>query len=220
MGSTRPSTLPFSIDAALSGTIKSYTPRTSLSSSISAPADSLVPPTPKSSMPKTWFFEIHEDTPDQEAANLMEHSASVLDISSDDDAETSRRKDAAERGKENIPPPEWTGAVSRTTARTATRSQAHKGIVCAKKAEKFATGPDSMLEDRSVLREIDASAFWPEGLDSTSVEVVDEKVEEAGKLVSETECSKAEERTSAAQDVVKHAVAAPCEPVEVVPLPA
>ena len=39
-------------------------------------------------MPNSWFFEIYEDTPEQEASNMMQHSASVLDISSEDDAAT------------------------------------------------------------------------------------------------------------------------------------
>jgi hypothetical protein len=58
-----------------------------------------------------WFFDIHEDTPEQEAANLMEHSASVLDISSDDDLSTKNRNE--DRGKENVPPPDWLASQPR-----------------------------------------------------------------------------------------------------------
>ena len=47
-----------------------------------------------------WFFEIHEDTPDETLTNLMEFSTGVLDISDDED----RRREKDDRGKENIPP--------------------------------------------------------------------------------------------------------------------
>jgi hypothetical protein len=125
-------------------------------------------------MPKAWFFEIHEDTADQEASNLLLHSACVLDISSDDDSNTAAAKIALERGKENIPPPEWTGLTR--TARQAPAAP-HKGIHCPKKAIKYTTmgGPDAMLEDRVALREMDTAAFFPDGLDEKSVEVIEEK---------------------------------------------
>jgi hypothetical protein len=172
------SALPFSIDAALSGTISSYTPP---APSVTTPAAETTPPAPvlskkpAKSMPNTWFFEIHEDTPDQEATNLMEHSASVLDISSDDDSVSARAKDAQERGKENVPPPEWTGPTR--SARSAPRT-AHKGIKCPKKAAKYAAmqgGPDAMVEDRSALREMDVTAFW---VDEEEEKVVEQPAQE------------------------------------------
>jgi hypothetical protein len=123
--------------------------------------------------PKSWFFDIHEDTPDQEASNLLQHSASVLDISSDDDCSTAAAKMAMERGKENIPPPEYTGMTRQARQIPAIP---HKGISCSKKAMKYATmgGPDAMLEDRMALREMDTTAFFPDGLDEKSVEEVAE----------------------------------------------
>ena len=57
-------------------------------------------------MPKGWFFAIHEDSPEEEAANIMAHNTGVLDISSDDDCMTKKRNEERERGKENIPPPD------------------------------------------------------------------------------------------------------------------
>ncbi|KAM6518834.1 hypothetical protein FSOLCH5_007597 [Fusarium solani] len=56
-------------------------------------------------MKASWFFEIHEDTPEQEMTNLLQHSTCVLDISSDEESERKRSRDRAEgRDKENIPP--------------------------------------------------------------------------------------------------------------------
>ncbi|KAL5114749.1 hypothetical protein ACEQ8H_007366 [Pleosporales sp. CAS-2024a] len=107
------SSLPFSIDAALSGTVSRCTPTPStISTPVSAAPASGISML-KDPVPKGWLFKIHEDTPDQEAANLMEHSAAMLDISTDDDAATKARKDKLERGKENIPPPDFVAAPPR-----------------------------------------------------------------------------------------------------------
>lgn len=154
-------TAPFSIDAALSGTISSYKPAS---------------PAPKPAMPNSWFFEIHEDTVEEEAANLMEHSASILDISSDDDSEAKQRKMEEEVGKENVPPPDWTGPVPAGTRRTAV-SVVHKGIHSSTKAaqkEEDAKKGDSMTDDRVALVEMPREDFFPDGLDEKSVEVVAE----------------------------------------------
>lgn len=167
----RGATLPFSIDAALSGTISSYK-----SSSTSSVVEPTLASKEQKSMPKAWFFEIHEDTPEEEAANLMEHSASVLDISSDDDCETKRRKLEEEIGKENIPPPDFIGNVA--ARRAATTSSVHKGIhskaKAVQKAEKAKKG-DEMQEDRAALAALEREDFFPEGLDEKSVEIIDEQ---------------------------------------------
>lgn len=156
--------LPFSIDAALSGTISSYKP---------AQVTPMTPAEPiaEKPMPKSWFFEIHEDTPEEEAANLMEHSAATLDISSDDDCETRRRKDELERGKENIPPPDW---VAHTRAsRPATTVPVHKGVSRKEKLAATNVLVDAMQEDRSALGALATEDFYPDGLDEHSVEIVD-----------------------------------------------
>ena len=87
--------MPFSLDAALSGTVPGYTPK-------QAPVSDL-----KDGMPGKWFFSIHEDTPEEELGNLVQHSTQVLDIS--DDEGKSSEKDA--RGKENIPPADYSGII-------------------------------------------------------------------------------------------------------------
>jgi hypothetical protein len=191
--STTASPLPFSIDAALSGTVSTPGPSTAAADIVNASISELLEPiAPRSTasskpIPNNWFFEIHEDTPDQEAANLMEHSASVLDISSDDDSITARAKDALERGKENIPPPEYTGPTRRS--RDAAGPAAHKGIKCAKKAAKYAAamavGVDDILEDRKALQEMDATVFWDDDSEETATDAAAENRAEQPALVTE-----------------------------------
>jgi hypothetical protein len=176
--------VPFSIDAALSGTISSYS--TPAAKAIPTPSSSTLFATPSPAVksarkgaaaPTSWFFAIHEDSLDQEATNLLQHGASVLDISSDDDGASTRAKDAAERGKENIPPPDSASSSAATaTAATITRPAAasarrgaHRGISCPVKALKYEAAPDAMLEDRVALREMDVRAFWPAGADKEHV---------------------------------------------------
>jgi hypothetical protein len=178
--------LPFSIDAALSGTISSYKP--------AAVAPALPEPVLSSrdskSMPSSWFFDIHEDTPEEEAANLMEHSTLTLDISSDDDCDARRRKEIDDRGKENVPPPDWQGPTLRRAYSAPAGS--HKGIHSAKKAlEIVEKAKDAMQEDRAALGALNAEDFYPEGLDDKSVVVVDAAVEkEVAKVVEEHKASK------------------------------
>lgn len=73
--------LPFSIDAALAGTVPSYKS--------------------KSTNRKAWHFDIHEDTAEDEMTNLMEHSTGTLVIS-DDESRNASKED--KDNKENIPP--------------------------------------------------------------------------------------------------------------------
>jgi hypothetical protein len=154
--------VPFSIDAALQGTISNYTP-SNLSKVVNAASPS--PLKAKSALkkpaqPDSWFFDIHEDTPEQEATNLLFHNASVLDISSDDDAETMRAKDAAVRGKENVPPPEYVGMRGRARDAAA------------------AVAVDAMVEDRRPLGEMDVKKFWKDDGEEEQVVLVEEKEEE------------------------------------------
>ncbi|KAI9886987.1 MAG: hypothetical protein M1823_001203 [Watsoniomyces obsoletus] len=85
-----------SIDAALGGTIRGSASKSRAAPTISRPAPSLDEQPTKG----TWFFEIHEDTPDEILTTIMQHGTGRLDISDDEDG--SRAKN--DRGKENIPP--------------------------------------------------------------------------------------------------------------------
>jgi len=125
-------------------------------------------------MPKSWFFAIHIDTAEDEAANLMEHSAATLDISSDDDGvERRRKRDIEERGKENVPPADWTGPVRGVRE----NAEVHRGICDGVKREAKAAVVEAgliMAEDRVALKDMLARDCYPEGLDEGSVEVVRE----------------------------------------------
>jgi hypothetical protein len=99
-------------------------------------------------VPSSWVFDIHEDTPDEELGNLMQHSTEVLDISDDEDR---KARLLAEVGKENIAPPEYTGR-QRTIARR-----------------------DLMSDDaRTPLGDLKPSDFYAEGCDSNSYIIIDE----------------------------------------------
>lgn len=104
-------------------------------------------------MKASWFFEIHEDTPEQEMTNLLQHSTCTLDISSDEESERKRNRDRAEgRDKENVPPPD---DVSQT--RRAPRAD------------------DMIVEkERVALGEMNTADFYAEGCDETSVIIVPE----------------------------------------------
>ncbi|KAF1981745.1 hypothetical protein K402DRAFT_398270 [Aulographum hederae CBS 113979] len=173
--------LPFSIDAALSGTIAGYTPK---EEAVPAPAPAN-PAADKDHMPKGWFFDIYEETPEEEAANLMEHSACCLDISSDDDAETKQNRLEQERGKENVPPPDWVMGVynptrARASAPVVGASEAFAAVegdaVAVKQGKRRMAAPkhaDAMEQDRAPLGEMVAKDFYPDGLTEESVTVVE-----------------------------------------------
>lgn len=131
-----PSTgLPFSIDAALAGTVPAYKSKSKS----------------KSTHRKSWQFEIHEDTPEEEMANLMEHSTCTLDIS-DDESRAAAKED--KDNKENIPPIDGPAAMSLSTQITATRR-------------------DMMTDEtRSPLGDLDAKEFYAEGCHASSVILV------------------------------------------------
>ena len=109
----------------------------------------------------------------------MEHSAAVLDISSDDDAETKRLNDELERGKENIPPPRFLASQARLAARGQASADALESAqdtlaehsVKLPRLRKIAQ--DAMEEDREPLKDLPASEFYGEGLDATSCVTVD-----------------------------------------------
>jgi hypothetical protein len=138
------SAAPFSLDAALKGTIPGYAAK-------SAPKEPVTLDEPD--MKASWFFDIHEDTPEQEMTNLLQHSTCVLDISSDEESERKRNRDRAEgRDKENVPPPD---DISQT--RRAPRAD------------------DMIIEkERVALGEMNTADFYPEGCDDTSVIIVPE----------------------------------------------
>lgn len=65
--------------------------------SLSLPNNAIIP---RDAIPDSWQFTIYEDSAEETLQNLMEHSATTLDLSDD---ETSRTE-LTDIGKENIPP--------------------------------------------------------------------------------------------------------------------
>ncbi|KAJ4388901.1 hypothetical protein N0V93_006362 [Gnomoniopsis smithogilvyi] len=143
----------FSLDAALKGTVPSYASHASTSSKASSVvADSLS----DSGMKSSWFFDIHEDTPEQEMTNLLQHSTCMLDISSDEECEQKMRKERAEgRGKENIPPAD---DMSQTSTRRSVIGVSEGGMEYEK--------------PRVALGSLNAEDFYAEGVDPTEVIIV------------------------------------------------
>ncbi|TPX08673.1 uncharacterized protein E0L32_009862 [Thyridium curvatum] len=144
---------PFSLDAALKGTIPSYASRSS-----AAPSSSL-DPLNESGAKSDWFFDIHEDTPEQEMTNLLQHSTCVLDISSDEESEQKARRERDEgRDKENVPPADDVSQTSRAASARAA----------------VGTSMDDMVVEKSrdPLSQLNAADFYPEGCDESSVVII------------------------------------------------
>ncbi|GAW12473.1 hypothetical protein ANO14919_018420 [Xylariales sp. No.14919] len=149
------SAAPFSLDAALKGTISSYVSRGDVSSSKKSSVSSDFSGLHEPEMSSSWFFDIHEDTEEQEMTNLLQHSTCVLDISSDEESESRRLRERAE-GKENIPPVDDISQTSRP------------------RAARFAADADEMVveKERNPLGEMDPRQYYPKGCDENSIVVI------------------------------------------------
>lgn len=151
---------PFSLDAALMGTIPSYfggLRETKSTKSTNTKTESFFPSTMKSD----WFFDIHEDTPEQEMTNLLQHSTCVLDISSDEETEKRETRECAEgRDKENVPPTDDVSQIPQSARTPSTRGAG-------------SDADDMMVEkNRGPLQEMNSQDFWPEGTDDEDFFVV------------------------------------------------
>ncbi|KAI7358053.1 hypothetical protein KC320_g1363 [Hortaea werneckii] len=154
--------LPFSLDAALSGTLSSSKAKPESEKQISTD------PPIQEPMPKSWFFEIHEDTPEEEASNLMEHSTLTLDLSSDDE---SNRKQRDDRGKENVAPEGYDASTaSRPAAEPAIAPRAVKKTAMARQKKVTDEMDDG---ERSPLSDLETDPFIPEGLSTDACIIVD-----------------------------------------------
>ena len=168
---------PFSLDAALKGTIPSYGARPK------APSKDALADLHEAEMKPSWFFDIHEDTPEQEMTNLLQHSTCVLDISSDEESEQKAKRDRDEgRDKENVPPLD---DVSQTSARRAPRLSQDDMIV-----EK----------ERVALGEMHTADFYADGCDESSVVIVHDDEEEQPEQHSNVEQSEAVEHDPIVKD--------------------
>ncbi|KAI9149610.1 hypothetical protein HJFPF1_11665 [Paramyrothecium foliicola] len=150
---------PFSLDAALKGTIPGYESRAQPTRNA---VKETIPELHQDEMKPSWFFDIHEDTPEQEMTNLLQHSTCTLDISSDEESEQKARREKDEgRDKENVPPVD---DVSQTSSRRAAHVNADDMVV-----EK----------ERVALGEMNTADFYAEGCDETSVIIIPEDEEES-----------------------------------------
>ncbi|KAI1466453.1 uncharacterized protein F4812DRAFT_79161 [Daldinia caldariorum] len=162
-GSSSASPAPFSLDAALKGTIPSYNSRSASSSAKSSLSSSSLDlgSLHEGEMKQSWFFDIHEDTPEQEMTNLLQHSTCVLDISSDEESETRRQRERAE-GKENVPPVDDVSQTSRP------------------RASRPAADDEMMFEkERSPLGEMNVREYYSEGCDENTIVIIPGDDEEA-----------------------------------------
>ena len=92
-----------SLDAALKATIPSYASKRILEDTIE---DTSV------NMTASWFFDVHEDTPEQQMTNMLQHGTCVLNISSDEETEQKAKRHDCE-DKENVPPMDDVSQTSR-----------------------------------------------------------------------------------------------------------
>ena len=169
-------------------------------------------------MPKDWFFAIYEDSPEEEAANIMAHNTGVLDISSDDDCMTKRRNEERERGKENIPPPDHEAAAPATATRNNARAEPLsiytdpkiiKSTLLSVLDSEAKTTPDTVdpmidvLAERSPLGDLRTADYYPEGLDGSSIQVFTEtsKSESTAAQAGATENGVTEAEQKATQPV-------------------
>lgn len=136
-----------------------------------------------SNLKSSWEFDIHEDTPEQEMTNLLQHSTCRLDISSDEECERKLGREKAEdRGKENVPPAD---DVSQTSARRTTT---------------MSEGGMEYEKPRTALGDLNVEDFYAEGCDLTSVFIVPED-EDDGTVVDGEQPEKPRDEDSATSEL-------------------
>lgn len=202
------STTPFSLTAAVKSTRPSYAGRSLLSAkSIGSLSDDVYAPSSKKS---SWFFEIHEDTPEQEMTNLLQHSTCLLDISSDEETgERSRRQKGEARGKENIPPAD-------DISQTSTRRAATTTTVTA--------GGMEFEKSRVALGDLDVEDFYGKGVDASDVVIVPGDEDDGTVLEGEEDLELSVEKSSSTststsavvetEDKTETPIVAVCQPIE------
>ncbi|KAI0859226.1 hypothetical protein F4860DRAFT_483562 [Xylaria cubensis] len=159
------SVAPFSLDAALRGTISSYTRRSNVSSkkssssslSLSSSGLSDLSGLHEPQMKSSWFFDIHEDTVIEDMTNDLNHKTSGLDLMSE---EQKRKKlqEEYEESKENHPPLDDVSQTSQPPSR----------------AVRLSSNTDEMVleKERNPLGEMDPKDYYSEGCDENSIIIV------------------------------------------------
>jgi len=176
------SSTPFSLEAAIKGTVPSYAAKTNAGSTTSSLSLSSSDDVYGSSLKPSWEFDIHEDTPEQEMTNLLQHSTCRLDISSDEECQRKASREKAEgRGKENVPPAD---DVSQTSVRRGTT---------------MSEGGMEYEKPRTALGALNVEDFYAEGCDLTSVFIVPED-EDDGTVVDGEQPEKPQSEASSSLD--------------------
>ncbi|KAI0490446.1 hypothetical protein F4859DRAFT_8168 [Xylaria cf. heliscus] len=154
---TSSSVAPFSLDAALRGTIPSYT-RGDVSKKSSGLSDfsGLHEPEMKSS----WFFDIHEDTVIEDMTNALDHKASGLEIMSEEE-KLKKLQEEYDESKENHPPLDDISQTSHTRAARPINA-------------------DEMVfeKERNPLSEMDPKDYYSQGCDENSIIMVPDDEDE------------------------------------------
>ena len=119
------------------------------------------------SKPKSWLFDIFEETEAQQDYTVnewtMTQSACILDISDDE----GKAQERADRGKENIPPSEFADIPTVLSGRKSSSA-------------KVTTSRKDMMTDepRTPLSDLNPTDYYADGLDATSVVLVSEDAAE------------------------------------------
>lgn len=123
------------------------------------------------SVPSSWEFEIYEDTPEEEAANLMEHSTQTLDLSFDDEIAKAQRDC---RGKENEAPEGYDAPTASRLASSTANEPTPPSPTRVKKTE-FIRRKITEMDDgeRSPLSDLETDEFIPQGLEKDSHVIID-----------------------------------------------
>ena len=119
------------------------------------------------SKPKAWFFDIFEEADQVQDDRMNEWTISQSAISLDISDDESKTKDQNDRGKENVDPNELSAPITRSMA--------------AAKAASEDLRKDMMTDTRSPLGDLNPVDYYAEGLDATSVVLVQEEVQEDAK---------------------------------------
>lgn len=135
--------ISYSIDAALSGTVSSRKKK------VISMLDG--------SSTNGWKFAIREDTEGERLDNILQHSTCILDIS--DDEGTANGMDG--RGKENIPPADWTPITN---------------PVPVSRKDKMTDEP------RTPLGDLNAGEYYGEGCDTNSFVIIPDENSESSEV--------------------------------------
>ncbi|MCJ1354064.1 MAG: hypothetical protein MMC33_004051 [Icmadophila ericetorum] len=155
--------LPFSIDAALSGTVSSHKLETRQSQHT----------TLQNTTPMGWHFEIYEESDIVQDIDQTAQHTSFIAISDDDDSDVERSRTPEDaRGKENVPPADY---MMRASNRPTLVPVSRKNMMTD--------------EPRSPLGDLNAADYYAEGCDAASVIIVPSEDDNEKNAYGEIACS-------------------------------